>query len=313
MDLAIESTGLRKEFGLVNKLVAVESLDLKIEKGHIYGFIGPNGAGKSTTIKMLAGAIKPTSGGARILGYEVGSTEAKSHVGYSPEHPNFYSMTAFDFLVYNARICGVPGGEAKERAEHLLKWIGLEGSRDRNAKNFSAGMKQKLSLAQSLIHNPDILILDEPTANLDPIGRFDVLERIRVLAKKENKTVFVSSHILDELEKVVDSVTIINKGKVIIQTGMNDLRKRFSTNRFIVDTSDNEGYVKKISGMSGVQKAWINHERKIEANVSKPEAFKSKLFAMFRGKEKDLLEFYPFRMSLENIFLNIMGRENHDK
>ena len=313
MDLAIETKGLRKEFGLFNKLIAVESLDLKIEKGHIHGFIGPNGAGKSTTIKMLNGAIKSTGGSAQILGYDVGSTDAKSHIGYSPEHPNFYAMSAFDFLVYNAKICGVPIGDAKERADHLLKWMGLEGFRDRNAKNFSAGMKQKLSLAQALIHNPDILVLDEPTANLDPIGRYEVLERIRLLAKKENKTVFVSSHILDELEKVVDHVTIINKGKVIIQSGISDLRKQFSTSKFIIDTSNNEANLKKIAALSGGQKAIMNHERKIEVSVSKPDQFKAKLFAMFKGREGELIEFYPFRMSLENIFLNVIGGENHDK
>lgn len=313
MDLAIETIGLRKEFGLFNKLVAVESLDLKIEKGHIHGFIGPNGAGKSTVIKMLNGAIKSTKGSARILGYDVGSTEAKAHIGYSPEHPNFYSMSAFDFLVYNARICGVPTGDAKERADHLLKWMGLESFKDRNAKNFSAGMKQKLSLAQALIHDPDILVLDEPTANLDPIGRYDVLERIKLLAKKESKTVFVSSHILDELEKIVDHVTIIDKGKVVIQSGINDLRKRFSTSKFIIETSNNEAYLKKISALSGGQKAWINHEKKIEVSVSRPDQFKAKLFALFKGREGDLIEFYPFRMSLENIFLSVIGGKTNDK
>ena len=264
MEIAIEAQGLTKKFGLLKKLTAVDSLNMKIEKGTVHGFIGPNGAGKTTTIKMLTGAIGPTAGKAAIFGSPAGSNEAKSHIGYSPEHPSFYALSAFEFLVYNARICGVPVAEARQRADQLLKWMGLEAFRDKNARNFSAGMRQKVGLLQSLIHNPEILVLDEPTANLDPIGRFEVLERIRSLAEKEKKTIFVSSHILDELEKVVDHVTIINKGRVIIQSEIGQLRKKFSTNKFIVETADNMKHLKTVSGVSQVKSAKINHEGNIE-------------------------------------------------
>ncbi|MBR9689735.1 MAG: ABC transporter ATP-binding protein, partial [Candidatus Altiarchaeota archaeon] len=240
MEIAIETSGLTKSFGLFKKLTAVNSLDMQIEKGTVHGFIGPNGAGKTTTIKMLTGAITPTGGNAHIFGIAAGKNEAKAKIGYSSEHPSFYSLSAFDFLVYNAKLCGVPIDEAKERADELLGWMGLSDFRDKNAKNFSAGMKQKVGLIQALIHNPEVLILDEPTANLDPIGRFDVLEKIKDLAKKEGKTIFVSSHILDELEKVVDHVTILNHGKVVLQSDIKALRGKFSTNTYIVDTVDNK-------------------------------------------------------------------------
>lgn len=313
MEIAIETQGLTKRFGLVKKLTAVDDLSMKIEKGTVHGFIGPNGAGKSTTIKMLTGALRPTKGGATIFGKPAGTNAAKSHIGYSPEHPNFYSLSAFEFLVYNARICSVPVAQARERADQLLKWMGLEKFRDKNARNFSAGMRQKVSLLQSLIHNPDILVLDEPTANLDPIGRYEVLERIRTLAEKEKKTILVSSHILDELEKVVDHVTIINKGRVIIQSAIGDLRKQFSTNKFIVETADNVKHLKMVSGLPQVKGAKINHEGNIEVIVANSDKFKSALFSKFKGNEQVLRGFYPFRMSLENIFLNVMKEDRNDK
>ncbi len=313
MDLAIETTKLRKEFGFFKKLVAVDSLDLNIEKGSIHGFIGPNGAGKTTTIKMLTGAISLTKGKARIFGRKAGTTAAKALIGYCPERPSFYDMGALDFLIYNAEICGLSFKEAKLKAEELLKWMGLEKFRDKKANQFSAGMKQKLGLIQALIHNPEILILDEPTANLDPMGRFDVLERIRLLARKQNKTVLISSHILGELEKIVDHVTIINKGKTIIQSDVPSLKKKFASNRFIVDTVNNIKYLKDISTWASVEKIWINAERKIEIVVKNSNKFKVTLFSKFKGKEIEINEFYPLRISLENIFLNVIGGVEDDK
>ncbi len=309
MEKAIKTINLTKVFGrFKRKIVAVNNLNMEIEKGTVHGFIGPNGAGKTTTIKMLVGAIKPTKGSAYIFNHPAGSIEAKSYIGYSPEHPNFYSMSAIDFLIYNGEICGMSRGEAKERAEELLEWIGLSEFKNKNARNFSAGMKQKLSLIQSLIHNPEILILDEPTANLDPIGRFEVLEKIRTLAVKEKKTIFISSHILHELEKVVDHVTIINKGNVILQSSIEELRKKFSENHFVIDTKDNENFVKKIKKFKIVKNVWINHEKKIEVITENPLEFKKEIILMFKGKEEMLNEISPFKMSLENIFMKIIRR-----
>ncbi|RLJ06215.1 MAG: ABC transporter ATP-binding protein [Candidatus Aenigmatarchaeota archaeon] len=310
MEKAIEAQGLTKVFGWFGKkIIAVDSLEMSIDSGTIHGFIGPNGAGKTTTIKMLIGAIKPTRGKAFIFGEAAGSVRAKAFIGYSPEHPDFYSMSALEFLVYNGELCGLKQGEAKKRGKELLDWLGLSDFADKNARKFSAGMKQKLSLAQALIHDPDVLILDEPTANLDPIGRYEVLEKIAELAKKQKKTVFVSSHILLELEKIVDHVTIINKGKVILQSEINDLRKRFSERHFIINTKNNQNYLKSIQALQGAENAWINHEMKIEVLVKDSTRFKKAVIEMFRGKEDELIELLPLRMSLENIFLKVMGRE----
>jgi len=307
---AIEAKNVTKVFGRFrNRIVAVKDLDMKIEKGTVHGFIGPNGAGKTTTIKMIVGAIRPTKGKIFVFGHPAGSVKAKSYLGYSPEHPNFYSMSALDFLVYSAEVCGIERKEATKRANELLEWMGLYDFRNKNAKNFSAGMKQKLSLIQALIHDPEILILDEPTANLDPIGRFEILEKLRSLAVEEKKTIFVSSHILHELERVVDHVTIIRKGDVILQTSVKELRKKFAVNHFIVNTVNNSKYFKIIEGSRYVKDIKINHEKKIEIRVSDSSKFKKELIGIFRGRENDLIELSPFKMSLENLFLKIMGRE----
>ncbi len=313
MEKAIKITNITKTFGrLRNRITAVNNLNMEIEKGTVHGFIGPNGAGKTTTIKMIIGAIKPTRGEIFVFGEPAGSVEAKKFIGYSPEHPQFYSMNALEFLVYTGEICGMRREEARKRAKELLEWIGLYDFRNRNAKNFSAGMKQKLSFIQALIHDPEILILDEPTANLDPIGRFEILEKIKTLRKKENKTVFVSSHILHELERVVDHVTIIRRGATILQTSMEELRKKFSSNHFVIGTSRNQYYLEKFKCLKSVREVWLNHEGKIETVVSDDDRFKKELIGIFKGREAELQEFYPFRISLENIFLKIMGRENEN-
>ena len=310
MEIAIETNGLTKTFGLLKRLTAVNELSMKIEKGTVHGFIGPNGAGKTTTIKMITGSINPTKGFAQVFGEDAGKNEAKARIGYSPEHPSFYSQSAFDFLVYNAKICGVEKNEAKERANNLLDWMGLTEFKTRNARGFSAGMKQKLGLIQALIHDPDVLILDEPTANLDPIGRFDVLEKINDLAKKEGKTILVSSHILDELEKVVDHVTIINKGHTIMQSDIHSLKSQFSSNKYIVETANNPVYLKRISKLGPAK---LNPEGDIEVEVKNPERFKSAIFTIFKNDIKNLNGFYPLKMSLENIFMSVLGEDGKTK
>ena len=309
--IAIETIGLRKVFGSFRKkVVAVDNLNMKIEKSTIHGFIGPNGAGKTTTIKMLIGAVRPTKGKAFIFGERAGSVKAKSYIGYAPEHPNFYPMAAIDFLVYMGMLSGLERGEARKRAKELLELFNLYNFREKNASTFSAGMKQKLCLAQALISNPEILILDEPTANLDPIGRYEVLQIIKNLVKKEKKTAFISSHILHELEEIVDHVTIIKKGKTILQSSISNLRKKFSENHFIVDTSDNKSFLKILEKKSDVIKAWRNHKNKIEVLVKDGNKFKKEVVELLAGKNIYLNEFSPYKISLENIFLKIMGREN---
>jgi len=251
----IETRGMAKAFG---KFMAVDGIDLKIEAGDIHGFIGPNGAGKTTTIKMLVGAIKCTKGTGFIKDHPTGSVAARSLIGYSPEHPAFYAdMTALDYLIYMARLSGVKSDITKKATE-LLDWIELGEFLDTKVGGFSAGMKQRLSLAQAMIHQPELLILDEPTANLDPTGRMTILDKLKETSKERGITIFISSHILSELEQLVDSVTLINKGKISAEDSMENLKKAYSRNRYLLKTSNNEAIMEALKEKVLLSDSWLD-------------------------------------------------------
>ncbi|MBR9679971.1 MAG: ABC transporter ATP-binding protein [Candidatus Altiarchaeota archaeon] len=304
---ALIAQGLTKRFGLIKKFEAVSGLSMSIKQGEVHGFIGPNGAGKTTTIKMLVGALRPSKGSARILNEPIGSVKAKGFIGYSPEHPNFYSMNALDFLVYAGMLYGMTKEAASAKGTELMEMFGLTGFENRNARNFSAGMKQKLCVCQALIANPPVLILDEPTANLDPIGRYQVLKIIGEMAKKEKKTVLISSHILHELEKIVDHVTLIRQGKVLLQKDMSELRKEFSQGHYVIDTNNNQQVLSKIKGMSGVEKVWIGPRGMIEVLTKKNIDLGTAVAKQVLSSGIQLKKFTEFEMSLENIFLKLIG------
>lgn len=241
-DYIIKTEGLTKRFG---KFTAVDGIDLAVKKGTIHGFIGPNGAGKTTTMKMLIGALRPTKGGGTIGGSRIGSLESRNAFGFSPEHPMFYnSMTAFDYLVYLGRVSGLGKNEAGKRATELLKWLDLDEFAAKKVGGFSAGMRQKLSLAQAMIHEPELLILDEPTANLDPAGRLNIINKLRQLCKERGMTVFISSHILSELEKLVDDVTLINHGKLVTKAALG--KEAVAGEEYLLKTSDAEKVLKEL-------------------------------------------------------------------
>lgn len=303
----IQTKGLTKTFG---DFTAVDGINLAVKKGSIHGFVGPNGAGKTTTIKMLIGAIKSTRGEGLIKSHEAGSLEARKLIGYSPEHPFFYAdMAAFDYLVYMARVCGVKRGEALERATELLDWLDLSDFSWSKVGGFSAGMKQRLSLAQALIHEPELLILDEPTANMDPTGRLSILDKLKQLSHERKVTIFLSSHILSELEQVVDSLTMINKGRIVVQGDINDLRKRFSENHFLLKTSQNEAVLEAVKAKECFREGWIDAEGFIHL-VSEHGATLRQEIAKAVAENNALLEHLSEeRASLQDIYRKTMGLE----
>ncbi|MFC1556183.1 ABC transporter ATP-binding protein [candidate division KSB1 bacterium] len=197
------------------KTDVLKGFDLEVESGEVFGFLGPNGAGKTTTIKILVNLIMPTSGSAEINGIDVRDPKARQHVGFLPEQPFFYTyLTGFEFLDYCARLFKTPDTERKKRIEHLLNIVGMEDHRDKALGKYSRGMLQRIGIAQALINDPDLLILDEPLSGLDPVGRREVLNIIYE-QKSKGKTIFFSSHILSDAENVCDRVGILNKGSLI--------------------------------------------------------------------------------------------------
>jgi ABC-2 type transport system ATP-binding protein len=252
----IETKGMTKVFG---DLVAVNDLELRIKQGAIHGFIGPNGAGKTTTIKMLVGLLRFTNGHGLIKGLPAGSKQARQLIGYSPERPSLYSnMTAKNYLFYMAGLSGLKKDEAKARTNELLEWLELAKFKDKKVGGFSAGEKQRMSLAQALVHHPELLILDEPTANLDPSGRISIINKLKELNSQQNITIFISSHILYELEKLVHSVTIIEKGQTIKEDSVERIKEGFSQDRYVVKTSDNAKVMESIKGKPYIQEILLD-------------------------------------------------------
>jgi ABC-type multidrug transport system ATPase subunit len=221
MEQILKVRGLEKSFG---DFKAVDGLDLDVYRGDVFGFLGPNGAGKSTSIRMLLSLIKPTAGTIEIFGknFENNRNYILSRIGSIVEKPDFYKyLSAKKNIEIFARLSGV--SKSNSQIEELIEFVGLKGRGDDKVKNYSHGMKQRLGLAQALVHDPELIILDEPTTGLDPQGIIDIRNLILYLSKEKKKTIFLSSHILSEMELIATRMAIINKGKCVAQGSIHDL------------------------------------------------------------------------------------------
>jgi ABC-2 type transport system ATP-binding protein len=305
-DAMIETRGLTKKFG---KLMAVDSLDVKVQKGVIHGFVGPNGAGKSTTIKLLVGAIRRTSGEGFIKGYPIGSVDARRAIGYSPERPSFYKdWNAFDYLVHMAALSGIKADEAERRSQDLLEWLELSDFARAKVGGFSAGMKQRLSIAQAMSHKPELLVLDEPTANLDPDGRMSLLEKLKSLPREQGVTVFISSHILSELEFLIDSVTLINKGRTVAEDSVKVMKEEISLNRYVLNTSNNQAVMKALQGHASILEMKLGNDGAIR--ISSPDMGQLQSAVMEAvTKTGSLLKYFgEEQVKLEDIYRSTMDQ-----
>jgi ABC-2 type transport system ATP-binding protein len=216
--LAIEIENLSKEYpyGFLNlkKKMSLENLNMQVESGEVFGFLGPNGAGKSTTIKLLMRLIFPTSGTARILGKPIEDVSMHRDIGYLPEQPYFYDyLTAAELLDYFARFHGLTANDRRERVQKMLRKVGLETAKKIQLRKYSKGMLQRVGMAQAILHEPQVVVLDEPMSGLDPLGRREVRDIILEL-KREGKTVLFSTHILSDAEMLCDRVGVIVGGRL---------------------------------------------------------------------------------------------------
>src|SRR3974390_500792 len=215
---AIEIEGLSKEYPYgflsLKKKTSLENLTMQVENGEIFGFLGPNGAGKSTTIKLLMRLIFPTSGTARILGKSIDDISMHQHIGYLPEQPYFYDyLTATELLDYFARFHRLTARDRRERVQRFLQKVGLETARKIPLRKYSKGMLQRVGLAQAILHDPQLVVLDEPMSGLDPLGRREVRDIILEL-KRDGRTVLFSTHILPDAEMLCDRIGVIVGGKL---------------------------------------------------------------------------------------------------
>ncbi len=223
---AIRTENLTKKYSLGwrrGKLLALDRLNLRVREGEVYGLIGPNGSGKSTTLKLILDLVSPTDGLAWIFDIPCDRVASRLHVGFLPENPYFYRyLTGAEALEFYGKLCGMNGAPLKKRINELLELVGLPHAHDRRLAGYSKGMLQRIGLAQALIHDPKLLLLDEPTAGVDPIGSKDIREMILRL-KGMGKTVLLSSHLLAQVQDVCDRIGVLNLGRLILEGDVNTL------------------------------------------------------------------------------------------
>ena len=302
---AIEITGICKQFKgkKFSRVDALKNLDLQIEAGEVFGFLGPNGAGKSTTIKLVMGLLKPTSGAARIMGIDSGQTDSRCNVGFLPENPAFYDyLSAEEYVAFVGSQFRMDAALLKRRSDEVLKQLDLWEARKRPMRGYSKGMAQRVGLAQALLHNPDVYILDEPMSGLDPIGRALVKEIIIDL-KMRGKCVFFSTHITDDVEKVCDRVGVIVKGSLVAVDRVENIL-RSGVEGYLVHLKLPDAGSGSFAGLEAVHRTGSVSEFHVPSaafNAFMGEVNKA-------GTEVALLE--TKRRDLEDFFLSLVNMED---
>ena len=300
---AIETTGLCKQFKgkKMTRVDALKSLDLQIGAGEVFGFLGPNGAGKSTTIKLIMGLLKPTAGTASIMGKDSSTTDSRRHVGFLPENPAFYDyLSAEEYVAFVGSQFKMDSSLLKRRSEEVLKRLDLWEARKRPMRGYSKGMVQRVGLAQTLVHDPDVYILDEPMSGLDPIGRALVKDIILDL-KKRGKCVFFSTHITDDVEKVCDRVGVIVKGSLVAVDRVENIM-RSGVEGYLVHLRLEDGAGRNFAGIEPLRTAGSTSEFYVSCSAF--NAFMGEVNAS--GTEVALVE--TRRRDLEDFFLSLVNK-----
>ena len=302
----IELENLTRKFG---ELTAVDNVTLKVNKGEIFGFLGPNGAGKSTTVRMLCCLISKTSGEARVGDFDIDHEEdrlkIRKTIGYLSGDVGLYeNLSAYKNLDFYGKLYEVPSAEREENIKRLLQLVGLWERKDDAAAGLSKGMKQKLAIARTLIHEPQVLFLDEPTANLDPLAAKTVRDFILEL-KKEKRTIFMNTHNLDEAERVCDRIAVL-KTKLIAVGSPEDLERSISNRKTVVQLESNGdsvlAAVKKLSTVKSVSKS----ENKIILDMDNPEKDNPQLVRTIVAAGGNIQYVTESRSTLEDVYLKLV-------
>lgn len=287
----------------------LDGVTFEVEEGSVYGFLGPNGAGKTTTIKILMGLIFPNRGNATILGKDISKVHFKKKVGYLPESPYFYDyLKAHEFVRFYGELFGLDRDTLKKRIDVLLEDVGLLDNKDTQLRKFSKGMLQRIGMAQALVNDPELLILDEPMTGLDPVGRKKVRDII-LKCRDQGKTIFFSSHILSDVEMICDKVSIIVGGKIIDSGYMKDLlQPKVKYYELEIDRSDKV----KLEGYDISRDNIIERGKNIFLNVA-DEAELKKINSYLIDKGVHVNSVIPIKETLEDLFVEKIKRNNSEK
>ncbi|HAH88210.1 MAG: ABC transporter ATP-binding protein [Armatimonadota bacterium] len=307
MAIAVKTEHLTKTFQHImhkEPVNAVSDLSIEVQEGEIFGFLGPNGAGKTTTIKILLGLVYPTSGQAWILDKPAGDIETKRQISYLPETPYFYDyMSGIEVLDFYASLFGIDGAKKRSRIEELLKIVGLYQDRHKRLSQYSKGMLQRIGIAQALVNDPKLLILDEPTTGLDPIAHSEIRDLILKL-RDEGKTVFLSSHQLSDVEMVCNRVAILNRG-TLIKTG--SLDELLLAGQFKIEAENlDKAMIEKLKEVS----TYIDSKSNVVIiEVADGEKVNA-VIDMIRPTGGRIISILPQRRSLEDLFVEIIREVN---
>jgi ABC-type multidrug transport system ATPase subunit len=304
-ELVIETTNITKNFG---KVTALNELNMQVPKG-ICGFVGKNGSGKTTTIGVLLGLIRANKGQASIFGLDCwkNSFEIRQKLGVMHE-TNAYpgNFSARRFLTHVAKLYGIT--QINQTIAELLNDVDLTHAQDKPIKTFSAGMFKRLGLAQALLGNPELAILDEPTANIDPIGRITLLEKIKEMHTKKGTSFLISTHILSDLEKICNYLIIIDQGKTIDQGNINNLTDKYSAKIYKIEISNPQQFTTALQKLDAIDKVWIENG-KIFCKVNDSEVFCSEIPKIAAELKLQLKGFQQTLGSLEEIYTQTVGEK----
>jgi ABC-2 type transport system ATP-binding protein len=308
--VVIQAEGLRRTFGSVH---AVEGLSFEVGEGEVFGLLGPNGAGKTTTIRLLACLIRPTGGSAKVCGFSITSepTKVRKRVGILTENPSLYErLTAQENMEFFAKAYGVPAANIQPRITELLEFFDLQGRGSEVVGRFSRGMKQKLSIARALVHSPPVLLLDEPTANLDPESSKEVRTMIIQLSKREKCVVLLSTHRLDDAEKLCDHVMVIHKGRSIAVDSPEALRKKMAGPQVLEVQlrNENASAAEAVRHFPSV-KSFQEEGKRLLLTLDDHEASTPGIVAAIVAAGGQILSVYVRAHSLEDAYLKLISEE----
>ncbi len=300
---------LTKKFG---DFYAVNDLSFEVAKNHVVGFLGPNGAGKTTTLRMLVGLSNPTKGNINIFDNDLvfGDNQSRKKVGYLPEQPSLYPwMTGYEYLSFIADIFNMSQSKKAKKISELLETVDLKEAKNKKIGTYSNGMKQRLGIAQSIINDPELIILDEPVSALDPIGRKEVLKIIEKL--KSKATILFSTHILSDVDKVCDDVILLNKGKLVVSSPISELKAKYTTlilevefvkdpNEIVKDLKEQK-WVKRMDKNGNHIKIWITGTNVIDDNTS---------LKYFAKQSIGITKYGLILPEVEDLFLDLLKENN---